>query len=71
MYYNQHTSSTNSLTFNEYHSQSQQIVCQVNSSMEQSENKHELEKANLIIEQLQKEVNYLKEIINHFLQKSE
>jgi transcriptional regulator with XRE-family HTH domain len=33
----------------------QQIVCQVNSSIEQSENKHELEKANLIIEQLKKE----------------
>ena len=42
---------------NEYHSQSQ-IIC-LNSSMEQSENKHELEKANLIIEQLKKEIEYL------------
>jgi transcriptional regulator with XRE-family HTH domain len=43
----------------QFPSQSQQIVCQVNSSMQQSENKHELEKANLIIEQLKKEVEYL------------
>jgi transcriptional regulator with XRE-family HTH domain len=43
---------------------------QINSSsIEQSENKHELEKANLMNEQLQKEVNYLKEIINNLLQK--
>jgi hypothetical protein len=46
--------------------------------MQQSENKHELEKANLMNEQLKKEVeylkkeaNYLKEIINNLLQKSE
>ena len=32
---------------NEYQYQSQQIVC-LNSSIEQSENKHELEKANLM-----------------------
>jgi len=47
--------------FNLYKSKyhhSQQIV-QVNSSMEQSENKHELEKANLIIEQQKKEIEYL------------
>jgi hypothetical protein len=43
--------------------------------MQQSENKHELEKANLIIEQLKKEVEYLtKEVsylkdINNLLQK--
>ncbi len=55
---------------NEYHYQSH-IVCQLNSSIEQSENKHELDKANLMNEQLQKEVNYLKEIINNLLQKSE
>jgi transcriptional regulator with XRE-family HTH domain len=62
--------------FNLYESKyhSQQIV-QVNSSMEQAENKHELEKANLIIEQLKKEVEYLtKEVsylkdINNLLQK--
>jgi transcriptional regulator with XRE-family HTH domain len=43
---------------NEYHSQ-YQIICQANSSIEQSENKHELEKANLIIEQQKKEIEYL------------
>ena len=48
----------NIFNFNEYHSQSQ-IVCLNNSSMEQSENKHELEKANLIIEQQKKEIEYL------------
>jgi transcriptional regulator with XRE-family HTH domain len=48
----------NIFNFNKNHSQSH-IVCQVNSSMQQSENKHELEKANLIIEQLKKEVEYL------------
>ncbi len=58
----------NIFNFNKNHSQSQ-IVCQVNSSMQQSENQHELEKANLMNEQLQKEVNYLKEIINNLLQK--
>ena len=59
----------NIFNFNKNNSQSQ-IIC-FNSSMEQSENKHELEKANLMNEQLQKEVNYLKEIINNLLQKSE
>jgi hypothetical protein len=57
----------NIFNINEYQYQSQQIVC-LNSSIEQSENKHELEKANLIIEQLQKEVSYLKDI-NNLLQK--
>ncbi len=57
----------NIFNINGNHSQSQ-IVC-FNSSMEQSENKHELEKANLMNEQLQKEVEYLKEIINNLLQK--
>jgi transcriptional regulator with XRE-family HTH domain len=63
----------NIFNFNKNHSQSH-IVCQVNSSMQQSENKHELEKANLMNEQLQKEVeyltkevNYLKEMINNLL----
>jgi len=64
----------NIFNFNGNNSQSQQFVYQVNSSIEQAENKHELEKANLMNEQLQKEVeyltkevNYLKEIINNLL----
>ena len=50
------------------------IIFRLNSSMQQSENQHELEKANLMNEQLQKEVeyltkevNYLKEMINNLL----
>jgi hypothetical protein len=53
---------------NEYHSQ-YQIICQANSSIEQSENKHELEKANLIIEQqnnefIKQQLQEYREIIN-------
>jgi len=36
-----------------------QIICLNNSSMEQSENKHDTKKAYLIIEQLKKEIEYL------------
>jgi transcriptional regulator with XRE-family HTH domain len=49
----------NIFNFNGNNSQSQQFVYQVNSSIEQAENKHELEKANLMNEQLKKEVEYL------------
>ena len=41
--------------------------CQINSSStEQIELKHELEKANLIIEQQKKEIDYLKQQLNDF-----
>jgi transcriptional regulator with XRE-family HTH domain len=54
----------NIFNFNEYHSQSH-IVCLNNSSMDQSENKHDTKKYNLIIEQLKKEVEYLKKEVSY------
>jgi transcriptional regulator with XRE-family HTH domain len=53
----------NIFNINEYHSQSQ-IIC-LNSSMDQSENKHDTKKYNLIIEQLKKKVEYLKKEVSY------